>query len=257
VLWLLTFSVIHACGVFLIKRYKINQKIHDWLEAQPAYAIWRFPDRLAGGLLEALAMLALAFYLTRSLDSSFPAYTPYKIIEDGVNAVNAQVSDFLGLTGPGFMSPQGKLDSIVPNAAQNQCFTHVGSAPWAWAGFVFFLVTGPLAVVVCLQPVLYMSDWIEQYRRYGFSANKAKHACRACGGRGIHLRNPLLFGTPCTKCQGTGWKKKKDRKLMASDDARARDRPGLALLIGSYVWFMAVAVALLLLIGIVTFLVKG
>ena len=83
-LWLLSFTSIHGCGVYIAKKYALTEKIHSWLEDPgTGYARWKRIDQALGGTVEALVLLGLAFFITVNILTSFnqdvnaiPHYTP-------------------------------------------------------------------------------------------------------------------------------------------------------------------------------------
>ena len=216
-LWLVSFTSIHGCGVYIAKKYALNEKVNSWLESQEGYARWKRIDQALGGTVEALVLLGLAFFITINILTSFnqnvsaiPHYTPLNF---AVYALYypirylSHVADALNLTGPGAFGVKDYLQHFAagnPDPLRYCNSEQISHAPYAWTGFIAIAITGPLAFVICFQPVLHSPLWLSDLRRYRFGPIRLAGSCKACAGRGIHIRNLLLFGTPCAKCHGAG-----------------------------------------------------
>ena len=265
-LWLLSFTSIHGCGVYIAKKYTLNEKIHSRLEdPRRGYARWKRIDQALGGTIEALVLLGLSFFIVVNILTSFnqdvsaiPHYTPLyfaayalcypiRYLPDVSSALNLpDVSGALNLTGPGAFGVEGNLRQFAPGSPDplRYCngFQQISHAPYAWTGFIAIAITGPLAFVICFQPVLHSPLWLSDLRQYRLGAIRLPGSCKACAGRGIHIRNLLLFGTPCAKCHGAGVSREEMKSAgippeRAEQLARHSDRPNLKLVAKSYAIF--------------------
>ena len=254
-LWLLSFTSIHCCGVYIAKKYALTEKIHLWLEGDEGhaghagYAKWKGIDQALGGTVEALVLLALAFFITVNILESFnqnvdaiPHYTPLNFASYALYYPIlhfSKVADALNLTGPGAFGVEGYLQQFAAGSSSPLRYCNgeqISHAPYAWTGFIFIAITGPLAFVICLQPVLYSPLWLSELRRARFGAIRLPGSCKVCAGRGIHIRNLLFFGTPCAECHGSGYSAEAPG-ISPEFRKRYSDRPKLKLVVKSYAIF--------------------
>ena len=264
-LWLVSFTSIHGCGVYIVKKYALNEKIHSkiysWLEDQEKYPRWKRIDQALGGTVEALVLLGLAFFITVNIMSAFnqdisviPRYSPlyftsyllYYPIRYLPYVYNA-----LNLTGPGVFGFKEDIQRFAPGSPELYCHQQLSHAPYGWTALIFIFITGPLAFVICFQPVLYSPRWLSELRQRRFSAIRVSGSCELCAGRGIHIRNLLLFGTPCAKCHGSGFS---PESSGISQEYRERysDRPNLKLVVTTCIVFYIATFILAVIILIIS-----
>ena len=181
-LWLLSFTSIHGCGVYIAKKYALDEKIHSWLEdPRWGYARWKRIDQALGGTVEALVLLGLAFFIVVNILTSFnqnvtaiPHYTPlnfaaYALYYPILHLTN--VASALNLTGPGAFGVKDYLQHFAagnPDPLRYCNSEQISHAPYAWTGLIAIAITGPLAFVICFQPVLHSPLWLSDLRQYRF-----------------------------------------------------------------------------------------
>src|ERR1700722_7140137 len=277
-LWLVSFTSIHGCGVYLVKRYALSEKIHSWLEGHEGYARWRRSDQVFGGIVEALVLLGLAFFIAINIMTSFnqhvdaiPHYSPLNfagyILYYPIRYL-PDISSALNLTGPGAFGVEGVLRQFAPGSSDplRHCsaVVQISQAPYAWTGYIVIFISAPLALVICFQPFLYSPLWLSDLHRDGFGAIRWRGSCKVCAGRGIHVRNLLLFGTPCTKCHGSGVSQERIKTSGVPDFgeqlAGHSDRPNLKLVIRSYVIFcisMFILAVMILMVELISGITGG
>jgi hypothetical protein len=254
-LWLVCFTTVHGCGVYIAKKYALTEKIHSWLEGDEDdaghawYARWKGIDQALGGTVEALVLLGLAFFIAVNILNSFnqdvnaiPHYTPLYfasyVLYYPIRYLQ-YVASALNLTGPGAFGVEQYLRQFAlgsPDPLRYCNGEQISHAPYAWTGFIAIAITGPLAFVICFQPVLYSPRWLSELRRDRFGAIRLPGSCKVCAGRGIHIRNLLLFGTPCAKCHGSGYSAEAPG-ISPEFRKRYSDRPNLKLVVKSYAIF--------------------
>lgn len=268
-LWLVSFTTIHAGGVWVVKKYELNEKIHSWLEEQEGYDRWRRFDQALGGAIEALVLLGLAFFIVVNILTSFnqdvnaiPHYTPLNfaayLLYYPIRFLG-DISSALNLTGPGAFGFKENIQQFAAGSPELYCTSgqQISHAAYGWTAFIFAFITGPLAFVICFQPVLYSPLWLSELRQHGFRGYRRSYGtCEVCAGRGFHIRNLLLFGTPCAKCHGSGLSPEGMKSGRFSPDYGYSDEPNLKLVAKSYAIFW-VAMFMLALIILIISVISG
>jgi hypothetical protein len=264
-LWLTGFAVIHGAAVYVVRRSELTEKVYAGLNRWPWYLRWRRVDLIAGGVVQMAAALGVAYYMAAPLYDP-PAGTPLSLVGPVVKTVGSKVASFLGLQGPDYFAIGGYQENFLHHSALsvNTCMQQTSHEPYGWLLFVWAFAIGPLFAIVCLQPVLYLSIWIKRLGRDPFYGHN-QLACRSCSGRGIHVRNPLLFGTVCLTCRGSGQRKPTKSPAIAESEENHKENSGetkvtLGLVLKSYLWFwilvlfilpaLIVPIALILKVGL-------
>jgi hypothetical protein len=262
-LWLFSFTSIHAGGVYFVKKYELNEKIHSWLEKQERYASWKRIDQALGGAIEALVLLGLAFFIVVNILTSFnqdvnviPRYTPLNfaayLLYYPIRYLG-EISSALNLTGPGAFGFKSDIQQFAAGSPELYCTggQQISHAAYGWTALIFAFITGPLAFVICFQPVLYSPLWLSELRHNGLRGYRQRYGyCEVCAGRGFYIRNLLLFGTPCAKCHGSGLSAEGKKSGRFSPDFGHSDEPNLKLVAKSYgiFWIALFMLAFIILI---------
>jgi hypothetical protein len=241
-LWLTSFALIHGAAVYIVRRFELMEKIYDKLNEKDWYLRWRRVDLIAGGVVQAVAALGVSYYMAAPLYNP-PEGTPLWLVGRAANAVGSKVTSFLGLHGPDYFGIGGYQENFLQHssATVNGCMQLTPHEPYGWLLYVWAFAIGPLFAIICLQPVLYLSIWIKRLGRGSGLYVRSDLACRKCGGRGIHVRNPLLFGTLCIDCRGSGHSKFPSSLGSAEAEEHEEDpeeiKVNLSLILKTYIWF--------------------